>query len=172
MAELTFMQQPGGGAWVAEAVNWEEDDRPHLNIGITKAAILARSARGQRWILGQMYKVVGTGMILAKHVFRGLRRDMLVGDDDTADKKKLAITWVSPRDAKLTGPASACQVEYEEAPEGCVFVVYVSPNEMLKDFPNIYGWAEHWAWLPADSNLPGAPIDWETRYDSRIWSMS
>lgn len=41
---------------------------------------------------------------------------------------------------------------------------------MLTEFPDIYGWAEHWTWVAADPNEPGAPVDWKTRYDQRLWT--
>lgn len=63
-------------------------------------------------------------------------------------------------------------LRYVAAPANRVFVVYISPNEMLSQFPDVYGWAEHWAWVAADPSLKGAPIDWETRYDEKIWSSS
>lgn len=164
------IKQSGGVVWVAEAADWVNNSSGHLNIGITLKGIRARGERGQRFLLGQMYGVVGTGMIMAEHVFQGLKRDMLVREDEQAAVKKLAVTWHARRDAKLVGDRHNCRLQYFDAPEGCVFAVYVSPNEMLEDFPDIYGWAEHWAWIAAAPDLPGAPVDWQTRYDSLIWS--
>jgi hypothetical protein len=42
-------------------------------------------------------------------------------------------------------------------------------NRMLKEFPQIHGWADHWTWIAADPNVDGSPIDWETRYEERLW---
>lgn len=170
MAELQLLVQPGGSIWTATAINWTGGSDP-LKIGITPEAIKARASRGLRHVIGQMYGIVGTGLIHAQHVFQGLKRDMLVGDDDNAAQKKLAVTWATNRDAVYAGDKSGGRLEYMDAPENRVFAVYVSPNEMLEEFPDIFGWAEHWTWIAADPELSGAPIDWRDRYDSKIWSQ-
>lgn len=59
---------------------------------------------------------------------------------------------------------------YYPAPANRVFCVYISRNEMLVDFPDIYGWLEHGTWIAADPKRPGAPVDWENRYDKALWS--
>ena len=87
-----------------------------------------------------------------------------------AGEKKLVITWAAKRDAYFAGDPFNGRLEYSPAPENRVFAVYVSPNEMLDEFPSIAGWAEHWTWIAADPGTPGAPIDWRTRYDRRIWT--
>lgn len=172
MAELQFVRQPGGGVWIAEAPNWAGiSGRTELNIGIAPGAVAARQERGQRWQIGQMYWVVGTGLISANHVFRGLRREMYVGDDKDADEKKLAVSWASPHDARAVGDSfGAIQPEYHPAPAGCAFVVYISINKMLGKFPDVYGWAEHWTWVDGDPGSPGAPVEWQERYEERVWS--
>ena len=171
MAELTLITQPGGRVWVAEAINWTGQGAGEvLPIGINTQAIVARAGRGLRHALGQMYGVVGPGMIFAEYVFRGLRRDMYVREDREAARKKLAVTWNARRDAVLGGDKINPTLVYMEAPADRVFVVYVSPNESSTKYPDIFGWAEHWAWVSRDPDLPGAPIDWSTRYDEKIWS--
>ena len=106
MADPYPHKQPAGTIWVAEAIDWTGNAASdHLKIGFTPQSIKDRAERGQRTKIGQMYGVVGTGMIMAEHVFKGLRRGMLVGDDSSADKKKLAVTWSATRDAVFTGPA-------------------------------------------------------------------
>ncbi len=116
-----------------------------------------------------MHGVVGTGLIFTEHVFKGLKRDMYVRKDRDAAKNKLALTWKAGRDAYLVGPAHDCRVEFHPAAPGTVFAVYISINAMLKDFPAIYGWAEHWTWIDDDPDVVGAPIDWQDRYDEQLW---
>lgn len=155
---------------MTDAINWTGDGLgDSKKIGISPEAIIARADRGLRRQIGQMYGVVGPGLIMAQHVFRGLRRGMLVRGDDEAAAKKLAITWAAKRDATFAGDRFDGRLEYVSAPENCVFAVYVSPNEMLETYPDIYGWAEHWTWIAADPELSGAPVDWRNRYDSRVW---
>lgn len=70
------MEQPGGKVWAAEAPDWAGNSVPHLNIAIHVPTIISRAARGLTWQLGQMYGVLGTGLIMARHVYRGLKRNM------------------------------------------------------------------------------------------------
>lgn len=110
-------------------------------------------------------------MISAQHVFQGLRRDMLVRDDEDAAAKKLAVTWKANRDAVYVGDKNVGgHLEFMDAPQNRVFAVYVSRNEMLEQFPDIYGWAEHWTWIAAAPDLAGAPVGWDERYDKQLWS--
>lgn len=166
---LYLVNEHGGTIWVAEAPDWTGSGHP-LRIGISQEAVSTHAGRGLRHMVGQLYGVLGPGLILAEHVFQGLKRDMLVRGDSHADVNKLAITWAHPRDAVFAGDPSDGRLEYLPAPADRVFGVYVSPNEMLDDYPSIYGWAEHWTWIAADPATPGAPVDWRTRYDTRLWT--
>jgi len=166
---LEFIQQPGGVVWIAEAPNWLDAKGEPLKIGIAQDAIRGLADRGFRTKVGQLYGVVGPGLIFAEHVYQGLKRDMYVRGDSRADVKKLAITWRYQRDATWVGDAFTGGIEYHAVPNNRVFAVYASPNEMLENFPSICGWAEHWTWLPADQTIKGAPIDWNTRFEKELW---
>jgi hypothetical protein len=168
---LNVLKSLGGEAWYAEAPDWRSDD-PHavLRIGVSKHAISNKSKRGQTWALGQLYGVLLTGLISTTHIFGGLRRSMCIGDDMEADNKKLTFTWPARHDARLVENSGVWEISRIAAEVKTVFAVNVSLNSRESEFPNIYGWAEHWTWLDADEVLIGAPVDWETRYDSRLWS--
>jgi hypothetical protein len=166
--------QPGGLVYVAAAPIWDSGSatlqgRDHLLVAITPAAIGVHLNRGGSYHVGQLYGVVSPGLIFAQHLFKGLKRAMLVGGDCGADRNKLAATWTQSRDARLVGPAHACDIEYSPAPADRVFGVYISPNGLVDDFPSIYGWMEHWTWIASDPETPGAPVDWQTRFDDRLW---
>jgi hypothetical protein len=167
---VEFIKEPGGEVWITEAPNWLADSSSPLKIAISLDAIRLRARRGFRHMVGQMYGVLGPGLILAQHVFQGLKREAYVRDDSLAGEKKLAITWAANRDAYFAGDPFNGHLEYRTAPENRVFAVYLSPNEMLDDFPSIFGWAEHWTWIAADPLMAGAPIGWQTRYGRRIWA--
>jgi hypothetical protein len=166
---LDQIEQPAGAVWVAEVPDWTGPGSPR-KIGIATEAIRQRAGRGLRVLIGQLYGIVGPSLIMAEHVFQGLKRDMYVRGDRNADVKKLAITWAQAQDAIWVGDEVTGNVAYLPPPKDRVFVVYVSPNEMLERFPSIHGWAEHWTWIAADPNTAGAPIDWETRYDACLWN--
>ena len=166
---LELIKQPGGSVWVAEAPNWVDGGTPFL-IGIMPDAIRNVAKRGFRNALGQLYGVLGPGLIMTRHVFQGLKRDMLVRNDSQADVKKLALTWDAARDGVYVGDAHTGALQYHGARPERVFGVYVSANEMLGDFPSVYGWAEHWTWIAADPTKVGAPIDYTTRYGEHLWT--
>ena len=168
---MHFFKQPGGNVWIAEAPNWtDRPDTDHLKVGITTTSMSAIADRGQSWMLGQLYGVVCTGLIFTEHVFVGLKRSMYVKDDMYASDKKLTLTWSAKRDARLMGTKLSLDLEFIDAPESRVFAVYISPNQMLDEFPEIFGWMEHWTWIASDPGLAGAPVDWATRYDEKLWS--
>jgi hypothetical protein len=95
---------------------------------------------------------------------------MMIGNNCDAASTRLVASLAQQRDARLVGTRQNPELEYLEAPRNKVFVVAISRNELLKDFPQIYGWIEHWTWVAADPDETGAPIDWKTRYDKRIWT--
>lgn len=172
-----ILMTPEGRPWFAETIDWRSSD-PHavLNIGVPKSAIAKRAGRGQTWALGQMHGVLATGLINTEHIFEGFRRPMFVEDDMSADARKLAFVWTPSHDARMTPDGHG--LERVAAPPNCAFFVHVSPNDQLVEFPEIFGWAEHWGWVdlsparspPSSPSVSGAPIDWETRYDRRLWS--
>lgn len=95
---------------------------------------------------------------------------MLVEDDRNAAAKKFAATWAHPNDARLIERDGEHKIIALPAPDKKVFTVYISPNEMIGTFPDLFGWIEHWTWISEDPRRPGAPIDWQARYDEMIWS--
>lgn len=168
--EDNYLKQPGGTVLVADAPNWTDDRSvSHLWVGISFRRIRNTAERSLSHTLGQLYGIVVPGLIMTQHLFQGLRRGMHLDQDADAAGKRLAATWAAKRDAVLRGDKSASRVEFMEAPPNRVFVVYISPNQMITDFPDIYGWAEHWTWLAADADLAGAPVDWKARYDLKLW---
>jgi hypothetical protein len=157
-----------GANWFAETVNWDSTNPQDVRkIGVAKASIAHNAARGQTWAIGQLYGVLATGLISVQHVFEGLRRPMSVNGDMAADEKKLVLTWAAQRDAQISreGLLTFCA-----APLDTVFFVIVSPNTMADRFPEMFGWAERWGWIDRHQSLRGAPRDFETRYDTRLWS--
>lgn len=157
-----------GSNWFAETINWSSlDPNSVLKIGVSKASIQAHADRGLTWAIGQLYGVVATGIISAEHIFQGLRRPMSVNGDGAADQRKYVFTWSAHRDAQMSREG---ELTYHAAPLNSVFFVIVSPNGNQIRHPEIFGWAERWGWLDAHSALRGAPIDYDSRYDVRIWS--
>ncbi len=168
---MRLLKQPGGHVWIADAPNWAGiPGKEHLTVAISKTGIKDRADQGFSWQLGQLYGILEPGLIFTQHVFQGLRRDMYVREDKNAAAKKFALSWVANRDARLVGDEYNPTLEFADPPPNRVFVVYISPNEMLQEFPDVFGWAEHWTWVAADGQLAGAPVEWNDRYDRKVWS--
>lgn len=165
---MSALKELGGDLWAAEAIDFRSPDpRAILKLGITKKAIATRASRGQSWSLGQLYGIIEPGLIMADHLFQGLRRPMSVNGNSRADETKLVFTWAARRDAQMTRDG---ELNYVAAPVNAVFFVIASPNGDTSSFPGIFGWIENWGWLQAHPDLPGAPVQYDSRYDSRLWS--
>ena len=65
---MELLEQLGGLTRFAEAIDWT-GERPDstLKIGIRNEVISAHADRGLTHILGQMYGVLGPGLIMAEH---------------------------------------------------------------------------------------------------------
>lgn len=169
---MHLFEQPGGQVWITEAPDWDQTGNSSVKVGMSPQSLGRRIERGQRASLGQLYGIICPGLIMTQHVFQGLKRPMLVSDDNAADQAKYAYSWAAKKDALLVGDRFNLSVDHGPAPLDRVFVVYISPNEMLDKFPAIWGWIEHWAWVVAAPDLPGAPVEWQTRYAEKKWSRA
>ena len=140
------------------------------------AALDAYRARGQgtKWV--QLRRLVLPALIHAKHIFKGLRRDLYNDDDAHADEKNLVYTWKPGIDVEwdrsLNGGAGGT-VDLP-APIGAVFAVTVGLNERHKDrYPEIDAFIGAWNWIDGeDAVLAEAPIEWVDRYDRKLWTRS
>ena len=174
---MELLRQRGGHVYVAEAPIWDRTKptlirNDHLVLGITKEALTTIASRGLSTAIGQLYGVIAPGLIHAQHLFRGLKRPMMIGNNCGAAASRLIASWAQPRDARLVGTGQDPKLEYLDAPPNKVFVVTISMNEMLESFPQIYGWMDHWTWIAEDPDKIGAPIEWSKRYDKCLWTAS
>lgn len=140
-----------------------------ITIGVTVKDLAAGAARGLRTHIGQFYATVAPGLIRAKHVYEGFRRPMLVNGDADADGNKLAFTWAAKFDGRMTGEHGH-DLERIQAPANRVFAVYISINQMQVEFPDVFGWAEHWTWIHRDPIDKHAPDGHADRYERCLWS--
>lgn len=110
-------------------------------------------------------------MIIAKHVFKGLKRPLSnVNNQD--GKEKLIYSWkpTCDYDWKHRGRFDGDDGVVERAPpDGKVFVVIATPNTTADKFPDVDFWIENnWAWVEEAEDRPFAPIGWSDRYDERL----
>jgi hypothetical protein len=76
------------------------DSWSQSSYGRAHAASDSRKSGAISAAAGQVYGVVGPGLIFTQHVFR---RDKYVADDQNAAGKKFIATWAAKRNAGLEG---------------------------------------------------------------------
>jgi hypothetical protein len=152
---------------------WSVDDPNHpevVKFGILKIDIMKRRDRGQNVALAQFDSIVATGLIMVHHIFRGLKRPLCADDCMEADTQKLVHTWRPAND--FVWPNGYERPQRMPAEKNCVFVVLISKNDRhLKNWPEVYGWIDRWNWVFEDPRMPGAPIDWDSRYEERLFTQ-
>jgi hypothetical protein len=140
-----------------------------IKFGARKEIFQEYARRGQRSAIAQYYGIVQDGLILARHAFRGLRRPLMLGGDMHADETVLVYTWRSEVDYEWAGtPQYGRPQPISPPPAGRVFVVLVREEE--PDENGVFGSIEKWNWVREDPRLRHAPVDWEQRYGTRLWS--
>ena len=108
----------------------------------------AYGKRGEATAIAQFYGLVLPGMILTKHVFKGLRRPLLTDGDRSADKAMLVYTRSPSYDYIWVGEADG-HIEQVNAPKGKVFAVITRPNNQkhVDSFPDVDSWINAWCWI-------------------------
>jgi hypothetical protein len=151
---------------------WSVDDPANpqvVKFGILQTDTRKRSDRGQNSALAQFAGIVAPGLILARHIFRGLNRPLYADGSMQGDARKLVHTWRPAYDFEW--PNRFGEPQRMTAPDNCVFVVLVSKNERhIGKWPEVYGWIDRWNWVFEDPRLPGAPIDWDSRYEEKLFT--
>lgn len=138
---------------------------------ITSAQLKVMFLRGQSTKIAQFYGIVIPGTIIARHIFMGLRRPLLSQFGNMhGDKEKRIYSWKSAFDCEWEGTPHQGGPKRIVPPPDRVFVVIVSPNHNTLQHPDIAGWIEQWSWVAAASDLEEAPVDWQSRYDQKLWT--
>jgi hypothetical protein len=117
--------------------------------------------------VAQFYGLVKSGLHGAQHLFRGVKRQMEVDGSMNADERVRAYTFRSRYDYVWLGNPHNGQPSALPVTNARVFVVLVREEEPVDD---VVGSIEHWTWVREATDLPGAPVDHETRYNHKIWS--
>jgi len=137
--------------------------------GIFQDDLRKRYDRGQNSALAQLDGIVVPGLILARHIFRGLKRPLYDDGSMEADTQKLVHSWRPNYDFDWLDPFGRPR---KLAPvKNCVFVVLITKNERhLDKYPEVFGWIDRWNWVYEDLNLPEAPLNWSSRYEEKIFT--
>lgn len=106
----------------------------------------AYGKRGEATSIAQFYGLVLPGMILSRHVFKGLRRPLYTDGNIDADKEMLVYTRKPAYDYQWVGSPQDGYLEQLRAPPGKVFAVIISPNgnKHMANYPEVSGWINAW----------------------------
>jgi hypothetical protein len=138
-------------------------------LGVRTSTFRAYAQRRLATFIAQYYGIFQDGLGSAKHVFRGLKRPLMLGAHENADEAVWVYAWRSLIDYVWIGSPQSGDPRQVAAPARRVFVVLV--REEPSNEHGISGSIERWNWIREDPELPHAPIIWQQRYGRKIWSI-
>lgn len=145
------------------------DPQSTVKLGVRVDTFRQYVKRGQRSAVAQYYGIVQEDLMLARHLFRGLKRPMMHNGNMRADQDVFIYTWRSLVDYEWAGtPQYGRPQPITSFPPTRVFVVLVREEE--PDENGVIGSIEHWNWVREDPDLAHAPVNWADRYGKKVWS--
>lgn len=121
--------------------------------------------------IAQFFTIVQPGLIMAKHIFEGVERNMFADESPDAGDSILTYSWKPPFDWEWTSEGRFDAPIRKPAPPNCVFVAIISLNlKHVNKYPDVIGWIDKWHWVEEDAMLDDAPVDWVERFRSKLWS--
>ena len=145
-----------------------EDAKNGVLLGIRNDSFQQYVKRGLASPIAQYYGIVQEDLMLARHLFRGLKRPLMHNGNMQADRNVLVYSWRSVVDYKWVGTPLDGHPERMNPPPGQVFVVIVREEQSKEN--DILGSIERWNWVREDPQLAHAPVDWQQRYGTHLWS--
>lgn len=140
--------------------------------GLLFSSLEKYSERGESAAIVQFHKIVLGGLILARHVFRGLQRPLLTPKSTDGDSEKLIYTFKPKWDHEWERGTPG-KLKTLSAPADKVFYVIVTPNVAYRDeYSDVDAWIETWGWVSEDAELDEAPTGWIDRYEEKLWTRS
>ncbi len=150
-----------------------DDPKVTVKLGLGEASFQQNLRFGLATAIAQYHGLVQDYLLSAVHLFQGLKRPLMDGEDKNVDRNVLVYSWRSAVDFVWTGSRFEGRIVQMVPPLGRVFVVLVRPELQAADYPGVgkvLGTIERWNWVKEDPDLPSAPIDWKQRYDKKLWS--
>ncbi len=148
-----------------------DNDKKVVMMGILKPDLAKYAHRGLFSSLGQFLGIVAPGLIIAKHLFVGLKRRLYNDGSMDGDSGKMVYCWKPVNDYEWRGDGFSGGLARLEPPGKSVFVVIVSKNEGQHkiNYPSIYGWINRWNWVDSDQLEGDLPINYQKRYEKQIY---
>jgi len=170
---MEIVKENGVHIFLADAkwFNEETGDVTDVKLGMLTSDLKAFGRRGLATSISQFYELVIPGLILTRHIFKGLDRRLFCDDSPDADRDKLVYARKPSSDFVWIGTGADGAPARCEPPPGKVFAVIVSPNTRHRElYPSVAGWINRWNWVDEDTALAEAPINWLDRYDAKLWT--
>lgn len=145
-----------------------QDSSVFVKFGVLKSTCREISERNLRTAIAQLYGIVCPGAKHARHLFKGLKRSLSLGDSMDGDKDVYVYAWRHPHDSTWSGSNFEGSPIDTQAPRGATFVVLAREQD-LDEF-GVSGIINRWNWVPEDKYTAEAPTDHNERYDSPVWS--
>ena len=136
-------------------------------VGIDINALKQMANRGQATQVAQYFTLVREGLILAKHIFEGIKRPLYSNSENERDEGFYIYTWKPSKDAIWNSETNT--VEHVPAPRKTVFTVIVKADDA---HPDLIGMLQHWSWVLEDESLSEAPAEWNNRYNSKVFTAN
>jgi hypothetical protein len=142
-----------------------------VKYAVRKEDLFGYVQRRQSVMLAQFALLVGNGLILSRHCFKGLQRELFYDGRQGGQNGKYALVQSARYDAIWNDFLKSPQ--QTAAPPSRVFVVLISENTHRREFPDIEGWIDRWSWVEEDNGtLQGTPVGWVDRYESKVWTQT
>jgi hypothetical protein len=147
-----------------------------VKLGLRESGFQQVVQNGNKTPVAQYYGIVQDCLLEAVHCFQGLKRPLLdVDSKEDIGKDVLVYSWRPAFDFVWSHSRFDGNPTARTPPPNRVFAVLVRKEPQPNIFPGVgtvYGSIERWNWLKEDPIELGAPVDWQERYESRMWSRS
>jgi hypothetical protein len=140
-----------------------------VSLKFARKSIERIEALAQRTEEAQALLIIIRGMKNARHIFRGLGREVHDGSNIDQGPNKLIYAWSPGYDFIWLGDPHTGRISKITVPVEKSFLVIVSPNSQSA-VDGIAGWIERWNWAAGDLHCKEAPIGYKERYNEHIWT--
>jgi len=166
--EPEIINREGEVAYLIDGFAIEGQNKKVVQFGILQVDLSRRYDRGQNVALAQFDRIVLPGLILVEHIFRGLKRPLFKDGSPYGDSEGLIHTWRPLHDYEWPDKDKTGRPIEKGPVASSVFAVIINMNHHREKWPEVYGWIDRWNWIYEDAYLPGAPMNWKTRYEEKL----
>ncbi len=146
-----------------------------VKVGLRGDSFQQSVQNGLKTVVAQYFGIVQDGLLDAMHCFEGLKRNLMHGDNTEVGGSVLVYSWRPEKDWIWSGSRFDGKPVAVNPPPKRVLVALVRREEQPNEYSgvgSVFGSIERWNWVKEDPLLPHAPVNWEIRYGTKLWSRS